>query len=166
MSSKEYLELIKKIADSDTFKLANKIANSEAAKITAMAAKNIPRLIEDHEKAEEIVRDMEGMPLSEFLKKPSVNMRVLLSVVAKRRNKAETELEKQHKKELNKSFSDHQRELVNKKYDQVGGYHEKKNKVIEMWKSGKYVSKNQCAKFAAKALAISECTARNYLHNQ
>ena len=55
---------------------------------------------------------------------------------------------------------------VNIRHNQPGGYKERKDRLIEIWKSGKYDSKDRCAEEECGGLDMAFATARKALKNQ
>lgn len=58
------------------------------------------------------------------------------------------------------------RENVGARHDRPGGSREKQNKIREIWKTGKYTSKDLCAEQECEGLGMSFSTARKALRNQ
>ncbi|MEW8339955.1 MAG: hypothetical protein AB2708_08900 [Candidatus Thiodiazotropha taylori] len=61
--------------------------------------------------------------------------------------------------------SQNAKNAANARYDQAGGSRERKRKLLDLWATGKYRSRNECAKKECAGLGMSYNTARKALIN-
>lgn len=61
--------------------------------------------------------------------------------------------------------SERARAAANARHNKAGGSRDRREKIIEIWKSGKYDTKDLCAEEECRAFGIAYSTARKYLTN-